>query len=122
MSRRQLAWGAGVAVVLASVSGAVINELHQGWPWWVAAAAVAVTGAILAGWLTSGSVDSGPRVGRGAVVAGRDLGGKVRTDGSTPDSSTEVSPPGIGPGAVVAGQDITSTADIDTTGGPAARS
>src|SRR5690349_23723124 len=61
MSRYQLAWGAGAAVVLSAVSGALINELHQGWPWWIAAIIVTGTGAVLAGRLAAGSPDDHPR-------------------------------------------------------------
>jgi len=66
MSRRQVGWAAGFAVVLSAVSGAVINELHQGWPWWVAAVAVTGVGAALVGRLASGPADGGQRVGQGA--------------------------------------------------------
>lgn len=123
MSRRQVGWGAAVAVVLGAVSGAVINELHHGWPWWVAAVVVTVVGALLAGRLASAPAADGRRVGPGAVVAGRDVAGRVRTSGSAAHGTAGASPSGIGPGAVVAGRDVTGTADIDTTGagGPAPR-
>jgi hypothetical protein len=113
---RRVAWAAGIAVVLAAVNSAVINELHGGWPWWVIAGVSTVAGAVLAGWLAGGSEGEPRRVGGGAVVAGQDIAGRVRTDGSRRTGFTGVSGPGVDPGAVVAGRDITSEADIDTTG------
>jgi hypothetical protein len=46
-----MAWTTGVAVVLGAVNSALINELHGGWPWWLAAIVVTALGAVLAGWL-----------------------------------------------------------------------
>lgn len=52
-------WGAGAAVVLGSVNGALINELHGGWPWWAGAAAGTAIAAWLAVRLAGGSAPSG---------------------------------------------------------------
>ncbi|TCB90296.1 hypothetical protein E0H26_27375 [Micromonospora zingiberis] len=117
MAGRQVAWTAGVGVTLAAINSAVINELHGGWKWWVACSVLTLAGAVLAGWLAARPMDTQQRIGRGAVVAGRDIGGRVRTDGSAVASVHDLSPAlGVNPGAVVAGQDITEQADIDTTG------
>ncbi|WP_328475657.1 hypothetical protein OHA21_19895 [Actinoplanes sp. NBC_00393] len=45
---RQVVWGAGVGVVLSAVVGALVNELHAGWPWWIACAVVVLGAALLA--------------------------------------------------------------------------
>jgi hypothetical protein len=118
VSGRRVALAAGIGVVLAAVNTAVINELHAGWPWWVAAGVLTLAGAGLAGWLAVGSAGEQRRIGSGAVVAGRDIGGRIRTDGSRPTGSAGVlrSGSGVDQGAVVAGRDITGEADIDTTG------
>jgi len=58
MSRRQLVWGAGATVLLAAASSALINELHQGWPWWLAAVVVTGAGAVLAARLAAGPPDT----------------------------------------------------------------
>jgi hypothetical protein len=57
MSRRQLVWGTGTTVLLAAASGALINELHQGWPWWLAAVVVTGAGVVLAARLAAGPPD-----------------------------------------------------------------
>ena len=57
------AWGAGVTVVLVAISGALINELHQGWPWWLAAGAVVLASAALSAWLTLRVPSDRPRAG-----------------------------------------------------------
>ncbi|BCY11417.1 hypothetical protein [Actinoplanes sp. L3-i22] len=114
MTDRRLVWGSATGVTLAAVNSAVINELHGGRLWWVAAAGCTVAGAVLAGWLATGS--AARRIGRGAVVAGRDIAGKVRTDGSAPAGTGVQPPPEVDSGAVVAGRDIAAGAEIDTTG------
>lgn len=92
MSRRTVAgWGAGSLVVVGAAAAALINELHGGWGWRVAAAVVVVVWAVGAGWLAyraggSAGVSQGP----GSVFADR-IKGSVRTEttvegwrGSTP--------------------------------------
>lgn len=117
MAGRPVAWAAGFGVALAAVNSAVINELHGGWEWWAACGALTVAGAALAGWLAARPARAEQRIGCGAVVAGRDIGGRVRTDGSSFARIHDPLPtPGVNPGAVVAGQDITERADIDTRG------
>jgi Na+/melibiose symporter-like transporter len=43
--------GSAATVVLAGVSGGLINELHGGWGWFVAAGAVVLASAIVTAWL-----------------------------------------------------------------------
>ena len=120
MSRRAVAaGGAGVTVVLAALSAALINELHQGWPWWLAAGAVVLAGAVISSWLAWRTPDgqTRDRLGAGAVKASRDIVGAVTTEvhGPTPASETAAPTEGdqLGPGAVKAGRDIRG--DVSTT-------
>jgi hypothetical protein len=53
MNRWGVLVGTGVAVVMSAVSGALVNELHAGWPWWVASAVVVLASAGLAMWLVA---------------------------------------------------------------------
>lgn len=122
MSGRMVAWGAGAGVVLSSISGALINELHGGWPWWIAAGIASLIGALLAGRVAAAATEeSGVHplvVEAGGVYANRDIAGEIRT--APPPSSEAPRRHGvmrwIGPGAVAAGGDITGTARIDTSG------
>lgn len=117
MAGRPVAWAAGFGVALAAVNSALINELHGDWKWWVACGALTVAGAALAGWLATRPADAEQRIGSGAVVAGRDIAGQVRTGGSPCAQVHDPSPvAGVNPGAVVAGRDVTERADIDTRG------
>ena len=121
MSSRAVAWGAGAGVVLATVTSGLINELHGGWPWWIAAAAVTLVSGVLAGWLASRTGADGPLVVEaGGVYAGQDLAGRVKTEPAPSGGSVPVGRSGVwrwlGPGAVAAGRDITQTADINTSG------
>jgi WD40 repeat protein len=130
MSARAVgACGAGVTVVLASVSGALINELHGGWPWWVTAGAVVLISAALSAWLALRPPDSsrtgsaGDHVGPAAVKVGRDIWGSVTTnsslghDATQPPTTAPATAEGwaqgpeaggvwVGPGAVFAGGNI----------------
>lgn len=118
MSGRRVAWAAGVGVVIAAANSAVVNRLQGGWQWWLAAGVLTLVGALIAGWLAGGVSESHRRIGAGAVMAARDLGGRVRTDPSAAAGHLSSMPQsGVAPGAVVAGRDITEHADIDTTGG-----
>jgi hypothetical protein len=134
LTKRTAAWGAGVGVVLAAASGALINELQAGWPWWVAAAFVVLVSAVLTGWLTARTQDPASdgqpqavptRIGPGAMRAGRDIKirGSLRTSGlsSGPGisfGSRETSPsPGLDVQGLDAGRDVSIRGDVDTTGG-----
>jgi hypothetical protein len=78
-ARRLAAWGAGAAVILTAVSTALINELHGGWRWWVAASGAVFMTAVLAGWLALRGVGGGvDQLGAGAVKAGRDIEAALR--------------------------------------------
>lgn len=80
LSRRAvLAWGAGSLVVVGAVAAALINELHGGWRWWVAAVVVVVAWAVGTGWLAyraAGLRDV--QQGAGSVFADR-ISGSVTT-------------------------------------------
>jgi hypothetical protein len=108
--RWQIGIGSTATVVLTGVSGALINELHGGWGWIVAAAAVVLMAALLTGWLAlrTGDAETAQHLSNGAVEAGRDIHGAVRTE--TVGPSVERSSHGpcdlLGPGAVKAGRDI----------------
>ncbi|ROO51274.1 hypothetical protein EDC02_6146 [Micromonospora sp. Llam0] len=105
-------------MVLAAANSAVINRLQGGWQWWLAAGMLTLVGALVAGWLAGGVSEVHWRIGAGAVMAGRDLGGRVRTNPSPAAGGlSSMLQSGVAPGAVVAGRDITGQADIDTTGG-----
>ncbi|MBY8873209.1 hypothetical protein K7640_15340 [Micromonospora sp. PLK6-60] len=82
MSRRRVGWGAGAAAVLAAVNSAVINELHAGWPWWIAAVLVTAAGAGLAAGLAVRA--RAPAAGSGAApqVGVRDSQGVQVGDGN----------------------------------------
>lgn len=117
MSGRRVVWAAGVGVVVAAANSAVINKLQSGWQWWAAAGVFTLFGAVVAGWLAANASGTHRPVGPGAVVAGRDISGQVRTDGSVAaGSGSPMRETGVGPGAVVAGRDIAEKANIDTTG------
>jgi hypothetical protein len=119
-ARSTAAWGAGVSVVLTSISAALINELHGGWAWWAAAGAVVLITAVLAGWLTLRAAGrGGDRLAAGAVKADRDITGNVEThatDRSFPERGVLADGDQLGPGAVKAGRDIRG--DVRTAGGP----
>jgi hypothetical protein len=108
-----------VTVVMAALSGALINELHQGWPWWLAAGAVVLVSAGLSAWLTLRAPSDGERdrLAAGAVLAGRDIHGSVATRVHGPTDSSGGPAPAegdqLGPGAVMAGRDIRG--DVTTT-------
>jgi hypothetical protein len=114
-----------VAVVLAAVTGALVNELHGGWAWWLACTVVVAASATLAMWLASHS-SSDPRVhaGPGAVIAGRDIQGGVHTRvwgrAVMPAPEHEDACVSADGGGVVAGRDITGgvTTVTDETTGP----
>ncbi len=122
-SRRGVAaLGAGVTVALTALSGALINELHQGWPWWVAAGAVVLSSAAVSVWLTLRAPDDGggDRLGAGAVKAGRDIGGSVATHVYGQAASSNEAPSAhrdqLGPGAVKADRDVRG--DVRTNTNP----
>jgi hypothetical protein len=75
--RRGVAWGSATTVVLAAISAALINELHGGWGWWVAAIAVVAVSATYAGWLAtrsaSGTADTSNTTQTNAVGPGGTL-------------------------------------------------
>jgi hypothetical protein len=81
VSRRTVAgWGAGSLVLMGAVAAALINELHGGWRWWVAAVVVVVVWALGTGWLTYRAGGSGGVAqGAGSVFADR-IKGSVRTE------------------------------------------
>lgn len=121
MSGRRRVLGSGTAVVFAVLTGALTNELHGGWHWWVADGIVTTAAAALAMWLVSSDGAAGPLgagFGAGAVHAGRDLRGFVRTrvhgaDLTRGDNSA--------PGSVSAGRDISGIIETEVetqAGGP----
>lgn len=122
MVRRGLVWGAGGAVVLTAVTTALVNELHGGWPWWVACGVTVIIWAVLAMWLASRDPthsDRSLRVGVGGVFAGRDIRGVVRTRARLDHADTSSYKRDgwdVRPGGVAAGRDITSdvTTDVDS--------
>ena len=120
-ARSMAAWGAGASVVLTGISAALINELHGGWAWWVAAGAVVLITAVLAGWLALRAAGrGGDRLAAGAVKADRDITGNVEThvtDGSSFEHGVLTDGDQLGRGAVKAGRDIRG--DVRTAGGAA---
>jgi hypothetical protein len=80
----------------------LINELHSGWGWFVAAGSAVLIAALLTGWLaarsTSPTADSvapargGDQLGPGAVKAGRDIRGGVTTHTTMIADSVATSP------------------------------
>lgn len=121
--RLWVAIGSGATVILAGASGALINELHRGWGWFVAAGAVVLVSAFLTGWLTmrtAGRPSPGDGLAAGAVKAARDIHGPVRTE-TLLTASADIPPFGgdqLGPGAVKAGRDIWGAVTTRTTTGP----
>lgn len=117
-------WGAGVGVVLTTVSGALANELNGGWQWRVACAGFVLVSAGVAMWLASSTEALAARrtkVGTGAVFAGRTMkiGGSVRIS----RQPAEATPPSVGgsepawevgPGTVAAGRDLEVNGDVET--------
>ena len=109
-----------MTVVLAALGAALINELHQGWQWWLAAGAVVLASAGVSAWLAlrAPSDGGGDRLAAGAVKAGRDIRGGVTTHGRGPAVYPGGPAPAggdqLGPGAVKAGRDIGG--DVTTTG------
>lgn len=107
-----------MTVVLAAVSSALINELHGGWSWWLAAGAVVLLGALLSAWLAlrRPAGGSGDVLGAGALKAGRDIYGDVETHTSGTFPTHDPAPADgdqLGPGAIKAGRDIHG--DVKTT-------
>jgi len=119
MSSRAVAvWGAGVTVVLAAVSAALINELHAGVAWRIAAIAVVLLSAGISAWLAyrSSGPTQGDRLAAGAIKAGRDIRGGATTKvrGRVVNRSpTGAAGDDIGLGAVKAGRDIDGDASTD---------
>jgi hypothetical protein len=107
-TKRRGAWGAGVGVVLAAASGALINELQAGWPWWVAAALVVLASAVLTGWLAS----AGPP----SAASGSGTSGSGTSDQRAADGQPQGVPTRIGPGAMRAGRDIKIRGNLKTSG------
>jgi hypothetical protein len=105
VGRRAGAVGTAVTVLLAGASSALINELHGGWPWWVAAGGVVVISAVLSGWLAVRHAPGHTLNGAGSVTAGRNIKGPVSTTtigvvtGGLPGAESSA-------GAVQAGRDI----------------
>lgn len=115
--RWQVGIGSATTVVLAGVSGALINELHGGWGWFVAAGAVVLVAATVTGWLAMRATGEGDQLGAGAVMAGRDIHGTVRTETVVPAVDSAHGGGGRhGPGAVQAGRDIRG--DVTTRTSP----
>jgi hypothetical protein len=106
--------------VLGGVSAGLINELHGGWGWWVAAGGIVLATAGLTGWLAARTGGGGgDRLAAGAVKAGRDIGGPVRTATTRPPAVQSLSEvdggDSLGPGAVKAGRDIAGGVTTNTT-------
>lgn len=117
--RRVAAWGAGAGVVLAGVSAALINELPGGWPWWVAAGAAVLIAASLSAWLAHRAArEAGDQLEGGAVKAGRNIDGNVRTNVSRLNYSRMSRADGdlLGPGAVKAGRDVRGDITTNVSG------
>lgn len=120
-SKTKAAIGAGGTVVLGGISAALINELHGGWLWWVAAGIAVLISAVVSAWLAYGSSSqqSGDRLDRGAVKAGRDIEGGVTTKvaGAAAPSPPAAPSSGdvVGPGAVKAGRDIDGDVSTDVS-------
>jgi hypothetical protein len=112
--RGVLAVGASVTVVLAAISGGLVNEIHRGWPWWIAAGGVILAGAALTGALSMlASSSGGDHLAEGAVKADRDIRGPIETDvevgGHAGEHWGETGGDRLGPGAVKAGRDISGS-------------
>jgi hypothetical protein len=119
MAGRKAAGGAGVTVVLAAVSGALINELHGGWPWWVASAGVVLASAAVATWSAlrdPNSGSAGKAVGDGAVsIDGHATAKNVKHVFRGPGSSEpQPADGGTGRGAFRVGGDLTVDGDFVT--------
>ncbi len=78
---------AALVVILGGVDAALINELPQGWPWWVAASLVVLLAAGLTAWTTLRTPAEGPAaagaagdvLGDGAVKVEGDVTGSINT-------------------------------------------
>jgi hypothetical protein len=132
MSRRSVVvWGASSLVLLAAGAAALINKVDAGGGWKIAATAVVLLWAGVAGWLAwrtdSGQHAGGDHLGARAVKANRDIRGGVNTGGparpsavSTEPSPTRSLPTGgdyLGERAVKAGRDIQGDVNTSTTSG-----
>lgn len=49
--RARLSWGTAGVALLTAVSSALINELHNGWAWIIAAVIIVLISALVAGWV-----------------------------------------------------------------------
>lgn len=125
MSRRQVMWGTGTGVLLGAMNSAVINELHGGWPWWVAAGLLTGLGAVSAGRLTAvdrlrpAHDDWSVEVEEGGVYIGQDNEGSVTTGGRPAGGQRPTRGPvsrRIAPGGVFVGRRNTATGTINTGG------
>jgi len=96
-----LAASAGLLVVVGAVAAALINELHGGWGWWVAAGAAVLVWAVGTGFVAFRTGDTGGsvRVGEGGAYSGGSIRGGVTT-------RTTIRGPSLAPGAVGEGVDV----------------
>lgn len=120
------AFGAGATVLLAAVSGALINELHGGWQWWIAAGVVVLVSASVSTFVVYRTHRShgGDVLGPGAVKAEQDIVGAVKTfttGGPFAQPSGSAEGDRLGPGAVKAGRHILGDVTTVTSTPPDAK-
>jgi hypothetical protein len=109
--RLVMAWGGGGLVILGAVAAALINELHAGWGWRIAAGVVVLVWAVVAGWIAfhTGAGEQRITVADTGVYTEGKIGGDVRTRATgVPAREADASGSGItvGRAAVFAGDDI----------------
>jgi len=129
MSRRGAVWGAGAGVVLAAITAVLINELHAGWPRWIAYAVAVALSAALTMRLASASSTGRwwpSRTDPGAIAVQGDISGpinvKVRGAESRPQANPDHDSSQIGTGSVVVGGSISAPVDVDVgPGSPTTR-
>ena len=117
--RLVLAVGSGGLIILGSVAAALINELHGGWGWWIAAGLVVLAWAAGTIVLAFSSSSNGGRVrlGPGSVMSGGGIGGAVTTRTAVVGHETRTGDyegTELDAGAVLAAGDIDGPVETET--------
>ena len=113
-------------VILGAIAAGLINELHAGWVWWIAAGGTVALWAAIAGRIAfhTGAADERISVAEFGVYTGGKIGGEVHTRATGVPPLGEARAPAqgvaVGRGAVFAREDIEGrvSTEINFSGEP----